>query len=374
MTETPPRPPFEDRRRRDRRSSFVRLADYTIPELRKALITTGILAAVSILFVYMIHEVIVAIIAGVVLAIYLIPFQHWAEVHLKSRTLTAIALITVVIVPLVMLLSYSWMEISDAAQYLNEHRQEVAARITEAVQRIPYGERLEVSDEMPTWVSAAANRSTQIVEAMQETLDILVLSIAVFLFTLFYVLTDSERIAGYVRERIPGRYRTLADGITENVRYVAYGALYATFLTQIMKALIVLAMNIIWDVPLAAVLAIAAFFIGFLPIVGSWSIYVPTAMYLMVFRDNVIGGVLMVLIGLLGNTVFISMYLRPRIAAEKSKVLNFYWMFIALVTGVYTFGLIGIIIGPILIGTLQAVFEVVTTEAGLRPDTPPAAG
>lgn len=352
----------------------MRLADYTIPELRKALITTGILAAVSILFVYMIHEVIVAIIAGVVLAIYLIPFQHWAEVHLKSRTLTAIALITVVIVPLVMLLSYSWMEISDAAQYLNEHRQEVAARITEAVQRIPYGERLEVSDEMPTWVSAAANRSTQIVEAMQETLDILVLSIAVFLFTLFYVLTDSERIAGYVRERIPGRYRTLADGITENVRYVAYGALYATFLTQIMKALIVLAMNIIWDVPLAAVLAIAAFFIGFLPIVGSWSIYVPTAMYLMVFRDNVIGGVLMVLIGLLGNTVFISMYLRPRIAAEKSKVLNFYWMFIALVTGVYTFGLIGIIIGPILIGTLQAVFEVVTTEAGLRPDTPPAAG
>jgi predicted PurR-regulated permease PerM len=371
VSETPPRLPFEDRRRRDRRSSFVRLADYTIPQLRKALITTGLLTAVSVLFLYMIHEVIVAIIAGVVLAIYLVPFQHWAERHLKSRTLTAIAVITLVIVPLIMILTYSWMEISNTAQYLNEHRQEVAARITDAVQRLPYGDRLEMTEDMPRWVAAAANRSTQIVEALQETLDILVLSIAVFLFTLFYVLTDSERIAVYLRERIPGRYRTLSDGITENVRYVAYGALYATFLTQIMKALIVLAMNLIWDVPLAAVLAIAAFFIGFLPVVGSWSIYVPTAMYLMVFRDNVVGGVLMVLIGLLGNTILISMYLRPRIAAEKSKVLNFYWMFIALVTGVYAFGLIGIIIGPILIGTLKAVFDVVTTEAGLRPDSPP---
>jgi predicted PurR-regulated permease PerM len=35
-------------------------------------------------------------------------------------------------------------------------------------------------------------------------------------------------------------------------------------------------------------------------------------------------------------------------------------MFIALVTGVYTFGLVGVIIGPVLIAVLKAVFETVT--------------
>lgn len=56
------------------------------------------------------------------------------------------------------------------------------------------------------------------------------------------------------------------------------------------------------------------------------------------------------------------MYLRPKIAADKSEVLNFYWMFIALVTGVYSFGLMGIIIGPVLIAVLKAIFDSVTDQ------------
>lgn len=365
MTASPARPPDEerDRRRDDRRSAFVRLGDYTIPELRKALLTAGLLAAVLGMFLYMVHEVLVAVIAGVVLAIYLVPFQLWAERHLGSRTWTAILTIILVIVPVVAMLAYSWVEISHAAEYLNENRTEVAARITAAIQRLPFGEGLEVSDDMARFVAAAANRSAEIVDELQETLDILVLSVAVFLFTVFYVLTDHARIAQYIRGKIPGRYAALAETVTENVRRVAYGALYATFLTQIMKSAVVLAMNLIWDVPLAVVLAIVSFFIGFLPVVGSWSVYLPVAVYLMVFRENVVGGVLMLIIGVVGNTILISMYLRPKIAAEKSRVLNFYWMFIALVTGVYTFGLIGIIVGPVLIGVLKAVFETVTGPA-----------
>jgi predicted PurR-regulated permease PerM len=352
----------DDRRRHDRRSAFVRLADYTVPEVRKAVITTALLLAILGLFLYMIHEVMVAVVAGVVLAIYLIPIHTWAERHLKNRTLTAILVIVLVIVPLVAILLYSWSEISDTARYLNENRRAVAAEVTEAIQQLPFGVDLEVTDDMARWVEEVANRSAAIVEGLQETLDIVVLSIAVFLFTLFYVLTDHTRIADYIQARIPGRYRPLSERITENVRHVAYGALYATFLTQIVKSAIVLAMNLIWDVPLAVVLAIASFFIGFLPVVGSWSVYVPVAVYLMVFRDNLVGGVLMLIIGLLVNTILISMYLRPRIAAAKSRVLNFYWMFIALVTGVYTFGLVGIIVGPVLIGILKAVFESVATE------------
>ena len=364
--EPPDDPNDWDRRREDRRSTFVRLADYTIPELRKALVTTALMLAITTLFIYMVHEVVVAIIAGVVLGIYLIPFQLWGERRLSNEQLTAILTITLVTVPLVIVLAYSWNELSNAAEYLSEHRQEVAAQITEAIQRVPYGENLEVTEDMPRWVAAAANRSSEYVEALQETMDIIILSIAVFLFTVFYILTDHTGIARYLSSKVPGRYRELADEITENVRHVAYGALYATFLTQIVKSLIVLAMNLIWDVPLAVVLAIASFFIGFLPVVGSWSVYVPVAIYVMVFQENVIGGVLMLLIGFLGNTLFISMYLRPKIAAQKSRVLNFYWMFIALVTGVYTFGLVGIIIGPIVIGVLKAVFETVT--APIRGD------
>jgi predicted PurR-regulated permease PerM len=144
---------------------------------------------------------------------------------------------------------------------------------------------------------------------------------------------------------------------------VLYGAIYSTLVTQTMKSVIILAMNLAFRVPLAAPLAVVSFIIGFFPIVGSWSVYVPVAIWLAIFRNATGQALLMVVIGTVVNTVFISTYLRPKIAADRSRVLNFYWMFVALVTGVYTFGLAGILIGPILIGLLKAVVDTVTARS-----------
>ena len=42
-------------------------------------------------------------------------------------------------------------------------------------------------------------------------------------------------------------------------------------------------------------------------------------------------------------------------------MLNFYWMLVALITGVYTFGLVGILLGPMLIGLLKAILDTITS-------------
>lgn len=353
-------PPEEDRRRTDRRRAFVRLADYTVPEVRKAIITSALLVGILSLFFYMVRDVLVAALVGVVTGIYLLPFHHWAVKRLHSEALAAIVTITLVTVPLVAVLAYSWIEIMDAAEYLQSNRVEVSQQINDAIRRLPYTERVAVQEDIARWVARAAERTRQIVTELQEILDILVISVAVFLFTVFYILTDEKQIVSYVRSKIPGRYRELSARVRDNVEAVAYGALYATFLTQIVKSMVVLMLNLAFEVPLAFVLSIASFFIGFFPIVGSWSIYLPVGIYLMIFDDNMLGGVFVIVVGFLINTVIMSLYLRPKIAAERSQVLNFYWMFIALVTGVYTFGIVGILIGPVLIGVLKAIFETVT--------------
>jgi predicted PurR-regulated permease PerM len=58
----------------------------------------------------------------------------------------------------------------------------------------------------------------------------------------------------------------------------------------------------------------------------------------------------------------ISLYVRPKIAAEKSRVLDFFWMFVGLVTGVYTFGIAGILLGPVIIGLLKATLDTATGQ------------
>lgn len=352
-----------DRRRVDRRSDWIGLGDYPVPELRKGLLTAALLLLILALLLYMVRDVLVGLIAGVVLGIYMIPLQDWLRRSLGSRKVTAILAIAAVTIPLVVVLVYSWLEISAAAEYLEANRLEVAERIDEAVRRLPFMAEAEVRTDLSRWVGSLANFTSSVADDLRDTIGVLVISVAVFLFTVFYILTDHERIGDYLQSKIPGRYQPLTGQMMEHVQAVVYGALYATFLTQLLKSAAVLGLNLLFDVPLALVLAIVSFFIGFFPIVGSWSVYLPVAIYVMVFKENPLGGLVILAVGFFGITLFMSMYLRPKIAAERSQVLNIYWMFIALVTGVYTFGLIGIIIGPVLIAILKAVFDTVTGES-----------
>jgi predicted PurR-regulated permease PerM len=115
------------------------------------------------------------------------------------------------------------------------------------------------------------------------------------------------------------------------------------------------------------VLALIGFVVGFFPIVGSWTVYVPVAGWLFVFRNAPAQALVVLLVGFFVNTLFVSMYLRPKLAAERSRVLNFYWMFVGLVTGVYALGLPGVVLGPALIAVLKAV-----VDAAVAPATWPA--
>jgi predicted PurR-regulated permease PerM len=188
----------------------------------------------------------------------------------------------------------------------------------------------------------------------------------IFVFTAFYVLVDERRIAQYLRSKVPPRYSELVAALESNVRGVLYGAIYSTVLTQAIKSVILLALFMLFGVPLAGVLAIVSFIIGFFPIVGSWSVYVPVGLWLLVFREAPAQAIALIAIGFFVNTIYISTYLRPKIAAEKSKVLNFYWMLVGLITGVYTFGIVGVLLGPMVIGLLKAIIDTITATSSWR--------
>jgi predicted PurR-regulated permease PerM len=260
-------------------------------------------------------------------------------------------------------LAYSYSELADVMGYATAHQEEIVAKVDAAVRRIPFFKRARSSDALGQLVVAATAYGARLPLILKSALKDFSISATIFIFTAFYILIEAEKVGSYIAGKIPPRYEELRRALETNVRGVLYGAIYSTLLTQTMKSLIILFMNLAFGVPLAGALAVISFIIGFFPIVGSWSVYVPVAIWLVIFRDAVGSAIAMVVIGTLVNTVFISTYLRPKIAAERSKVLNFYWMFVALITGVYTFGLAGILLGPILIGLLKAVVDTVTARS-----------
>jgi len=356
---------ISERRRLERRFN-ARVADLTLPELRRMLVTTTLFVIVLVLFLWMVRTVIIATILGVIVATFMRPVHVWFERRLGSATLAATLTLLVVIVPVLALTIYSYSEIADVATYVDLHQDEIVRKIDTALHRLPFLGEANTAETVRRMVIGASNYGANIVGGIRGAIRDISVATTIFLFTAFYVFIDAEKIMAYIRSKVPPRYGELSAALESNVRGVLYGAIYSTFLTQTMKSIIILLMNIAFSVPLAGVLAILSFIIGFFPIVGSWSVYLPVAGWLLVFANAPAKAIAMLVIGFLVNTLYISTYLRPKIAAERSRVLNFYWMLVGLVTGVYTFGLVGILLGPILIGLLKAILDTITSTSGWR--------
>jgi predicted PurR-regulated permease PerM len=361
MTETVPR---VERRRVERRVN-QRLSDLTIPEVRRILITAALSVVVFALFLWMVRTVIIAAILAIVIAVYLRPFYLRLQPRIGSPGAAVIS-IAAVLVPVLGLLVYSYIEIAEVATYVSRNQEQIARQIDASIRRLPFMETVDMLESVRRWVIQASNYGTRIPAAVRSALGSFSIAATVFLFTAFYVLIDAERILVWIRSKVPPRYSEFGGALESNARAVLYGAIYSTLVTQTLKSALIFVMNVAFGVPLAAVLAILSFIIGFFPIVGSWSIYLPVAAWLAVFRDAPGAAVTMLAIGFFVNTLYITTYLRPKLAAERSKVLNFYWMFLGLVTGVYTFGLAGILLGPIVIGLLKAIIDTVTTTTSWR--------
>ena len=363
MTESTPLEP--ERRRRERRVN-ARVADLTIPEMRRLLVTTLLSSIVVALFLWMVRTVIVAGVLGVIIGVYLRPLYARIRRAVGRPAAGALLTIALVILPALAALLYSYSEIRQVVHYVDLHHTEIAAQIDAAVHRLVFFRDVDVTSSIERWVVATSNYGARVPSLIQHAMVRFSIAATIFLFTTFYILTDGEQLAAWLRSKVPPRYSELRTALERATRGVLYGAIYSTLVTQTLKSVIVLAMNLLFGVPLAAVLAIVSFIIGFFPIVGSWSVYVPVALWLLVFRGATLPALVMILVGFFVNTLFISMYLRPKLAADRSRVLNFYWMLVALVTGVYTFGLAGILIGPVLIGMLKAIIETVSANTGWR--------
>ncbi|MEP6494869.1 MAG: AI-2E family transporter [bacterium] len=356
-----PIPVAPERRRLERRINPT-LAELTLPEVRKMVITTTLFVIIVALFLWMVRTVIIAAILGVIVATFMRPVYRWILGRIPSTVVASTLTLALLIVPLLALTAYSYAEIADVGGYVNGHQDEIATRIDASLRRLPFLQGASTGAAVKHYVLIASNYGTNVLGGLRSAVASIAVAATIFVFTAYYVMADADAIMAYLRDRIPPRYGALATSLESNVRGVLYGAVYSTLLTQTIKSFVILGMNLLFQVPLAGVLAIVSFIIGFFPIVGSWTVYVPVACWLVIFRDSPAKGLAMVIIGFFFNTIYISTFLRPKIAAERSKVLNFYWMLVALITGVYTFGLVGILLGPMLIGLLKAILDTITSH------------
>src|SRR5881392_240604 len=119
----------EAERRRVERRTNPTLAELTLPELRRMMVTTMMFVIVLVLFLWMVRTVIIAAILGIIVGSFTRPIYLWLFKRLPNQIVAATLTLLLLIVPVVALTAYSYEEVADVAGYVNTHQEEIATRI-----------------------------------------------------------------------------------------------------------------------------------------------------------------------------------------------------------------------------------------------------
>jgi predicted PurR-regulated permease PerM len=336
-----------------------RLGDVTVGEAKRAAIYAGLTVLALFLFVRLLGEVLVGLLLGAVAGAYLLPVQEWLERRLHARAGSALITIALIVVPLAATIGYGWYEMSGySSQVQDEKRREhIIESISKSLSNLPvYLPAENTRAVLQNAFGQAVVRSGTAIQEFKERTAMLLVSATVFFFTLFYVLTQRTRLAAYIKLRIPGDFLPFYERLGENVGGALRGALFAVMVDQTAKAVVVLIMNLVFGVPLAVALALVTFLVGFFPILGEWAVYIPVSIFLLVFQNRPGAAAAYLLIGV-AMTIGSSLVLRPKLAARSAERFNFYWMLLGLVTGVYAFGIPGVVLGPAILGFAKAIMD-----------------
>jgi predicted PurR-regulated permease PerM len=333
-----------------------RVADMTLGEAKRAAIYAGLTALALFLFVWLLGEILVALLLGVVAGTYLLPVQKWLERRLHARAGSALITIALIVVPLLATVGYGWYEMSGYSSQVQDEkrREEIIAGISRSLSDYVRVENTRTALEAA--FAEAVVRSGAALADVKKRTALLLVSATIFFFTLFYVLTQRVRLAAYIKLRIPGDFLPFYERLGLNVGGALRGALFAVMVDQTLKAVVILIMNLVFGVPLAVALALVTFLIGFFPILGEWAVYIPVSIFLLVFQHRPGAAAAYFLIGV-AMTICSSLILRPKLAARSAERFNFYWMLVGLVTGVYAFGIPGIVLGPAILGFAKAIMD-----------------
>ena len=173
-------------------------------------------------------------------------------------------------------------------------------------------------------------------------------------FTMYYLFRDGDRIFGAIRDALPLE-KNQAEAILARTRDVVGASVYGLFSIAIIQG--VLGGLAFWalGLPSAIVWCVVMIFMSMIPMLGAFIVWVPAAIYLFA-TGHYLKGIFLVLWG----TLVIGMidnFLRPKLVGERTK-LHELLIFFAVLGGLQVFGVLGIVLGPVVLAITLALIDV----------------
>jgi len=328
----------------------------------KKIITAILLVLLIVLSFLILKPILISIIVALVLVFIFSPVYDWINKYIKVKTISVL-LITVFLIAIILLPLW----------FLTPILIKQAFAIFQATQQIDFVTPLKsifpdlfASEQFAIEIGAILSSfTTKITNSLVNSLSniilnfpTLLLQFTVVLFTFFFVLRDKDKVLEYVKTLLPFS-KDVEEKLLKYTSGITASLVYGQIVIGIIQGLILGIGFLIFGVPNALLMTLIAIIAGILPIIGPFLVWVPVVIYLFITGSTVSAwGVLT--FGIISSSI--DNFLRPLIVSKRTKI-NSGILLISMVGGLFFFGILGLLLGPLIISYLLILLEIYRGKA-----------
>ncbi len=323
----------------------------------KKITTIVILALLLVLSFLLLRPILLSIIVGIILAFIFSPVYNWFYKHTKWRNASA-ALICILLLVLIILPIWFLTPIlidQSLKIYFAAQQADFVTPLKSIFPDLFASEEFsaEVGSITHSFVTKIANSLVNSLAKMILNFPIIFLQLLVVFFTFFFVLRDKEKLIEYIQSLLPFS-ASIQKKLFESSRAITISVIYGQIIIGIIQGIITGLGFFIFRVPNALLLSSLAILAGVFPIIGTGIIWVPLVIYLLI-KGSTFSALGVALFGVIASTM--DNFLRPLIVSKRTK-LNSSIILIGMIGGLFFFGVLGLILGPLILAYLLILLEI----------------
>ncbi|MBU2562773.1 MAG: AI-2E family transporter [Nanoarchaeota archaeon] len=323
----------------------------------RKIMTTLILIVLIVLSFLLLKPILISIIIAFILAFIFTPVYNWFYKLTNSKNLSA-AIICFILILLIVLPFW----------FLTPLVIDQSIKIYMKSQQIDFVTPLKIifpsffaSEEFSAEVgSILYSFVTKLTNSLVNTLSQLILNFPslslqflVVFFTFYFVLRDQEKLLDYIKSLLPFS-KDVEQKLFTSSREITIAVIYGQVIIGVIQGLIVGVGLFVFRVPNALILTLLASLSGIFPIIGTALIWLPVVIYLLI-AGNTAPAIGVLIFGIISSSI--DNLLRPIIVSKRTKVHSSI-ILIGMIGGLFLFGILGFILGPLILAYLLIILEI----------------
>lgn len=325
------------------------MADYI--DIKKWLVG-ALITGIFILAFFILRPIIIPIIFGLLFAYIFSPLYKKIKNKIKGKNISALLLLIgltiLIIVPMFYLVPILVNQAFDTYVLVqNVNMNEIIGRFIQS--DISSSIAINLDNLIGQVFSGFLNQFKNVLINLPSML----LLFAVFLFTFYFAIRDSEELRKYISTLSPFSDTTEKKFLKE-FRGITNAIIFGQVLIGIIQGLAVGVGLFFLGVPKTLILTFIASIVSMIPVLGSWIVWFPVGLYLLM-TGQIFNGIFLLLYGALFVSV-IDNLLRPYILSKQSN-LPIALSVIGTIGGLYFFGITGLVLGPLVLAYILIIIE-----------------